>query len=133
MTFGAVGRHVHAAHRHTALLLDGSANEAAMAVVGVEGRAVAALAGMGLPVPPASGVTSTWCDECVQDPVSTVERMWQDVLGGLKLLEERTGATFGIGPRPLLLALAFRDEGVVDDVEVIDRVTPEIAGRVCGR
>jgi pyruvate,orthophosphate dikinase len=110
MTFGAGSRHVHAAHRHTALLLDGSANEAAMAVVGGKGRAVAAMAGMGLPVPPAFCVTSTWCDECVQDPASTVERMWQDVLGGLKLLEERTGATFGIGPRPLLLSVRSSGE-----------------------
>src|SRR4051794_40392340 len=102
MAFGAGSRHVHAAHRHTGVVLDAGLSDAARSVVGGKGRAVATMAGLGLPVPPAFCVTSDWCDECAANPAALVERMWQDVLGGLKLLEERTGRTFGAGPLPLL-------------------------------
>ncbi len=120
MTFGAGSRHVHAAHRHTATALDTDLDAAARTVVGGKGRAVAAMAGAGLPVPPAFCVTSEWCDGCAHDPAAVVERMWQDVLGGLTLLEERTGCTFGAGPRPLLLSV--RSSGATSMPGMLDTV-----------
>ncbi|MDT5338380.1 MAG: pyruvate, orthophosphate dikinase, partial [Mycobacterium sp.] len=110
MAFGAGSRHVHPAHRHTAVVLDAGLSDAARSVVGGKGRAVAAMAALGLPVPPAFCVASEWCDECGADPAALVEGMWQDVLGGLKLLEERTGRTFGAGPLPLLLSVRSSGE-----------------------
>jgi pyruvate,orthophosphate dikinase len=90
--------------------LDAGLSDAARSVVGGKGRAVAAMAALGLPVPPAFCVASEWCDECGADPAALVEGMWQDVLGGLKLLEERTGRTFGAGPLPLLLSVRSSGE-----------------------
>ncbi len=120
MTLGAGGRHVHAAHRHTAMALDAGLDDAARTVVGGKGRAVAAMAAMGMPVPPAFCVTAEWCDGCAHEPAAVVDRMWQDVLGGLKLLEERTGCTFGAGPRPLLLSV--RSSGVTSMPGMLDTV-----------
>ena len=94
MTIGAGSRH--------AVPLDGELGDAARVAVGGKGRAVAAMAALGLAVPPAFCVTSDWSDD---DPVALVDSLWQDVLDGLKLLEERTGRTFGAGPRPLLLSV----------------------------
>ena len=105
MTFGAGSRHVNATHRRTAKLLDADLSDAARAAVGGKGRAVATMVSLGLPVPPAFCVTVDWCDECAHDPAAMVDSMWQDVLDGLALLEERTGRTFGAGPRPLLLSV----------------------------
>ncbi len=105
MTLGAGGRHVHATHRHTAVLLDTDCSEDGQSAVGGKGRAIATMAALGLPVPPAFAVTSDWCDECGGDPEAMVERMWPDVLAALDVLEHRTGLVFGRGPRPLLLSV----------------------------
>ncbi|WP_161600518.1 pyruvate, phosphate dikinase [Mycolicibacterium hodleri] len=120
MTLGAGSRHVHAVHRHTAAALHVGLDEATRTVVGGKGRAVAAMAAMGLPVPPAFCVTSEWCDECAHDPAAIVDRMWQDVLGGLTVLEQRTGCTFGAGPHPLLLSV--RSSGVTSMPGMLDTV-----------
>ena len=120
MTLGAGSRHVHAVHRHTATALDIGLDDAARTAVGGKGRAVAAMAAMGLPVPPAFCITSDWCDECAHDPAAIVDRMWPDVLDGLKVLEGRTGCTFGAGPRPLLLSV--RSSGVTSMPGMLDTV-----------
>lgn len=140
MTLGAGSRHAHAAHHHTAMALDAGLDDAAGPVVGGKGRAVAAMARMGLPVPPAFCVTSEWCDGCAHDPASVVERMWLDVLGGLRLLEERTGSTFGVGPRPLLLSVrssgATSMPGMLDtvlNVGIDDAVAEALANRYSAR
>lgn len=92
---------IGAGSRHAVLLGDGLSDAARLAIGG-KGRAVAAMAAWGLPVPSAFCVTSEWSDE---NPAALVDRLWQDVLGGLELLEERTGRTFGAGPHPLLLSV----------------------------
>lgn len=129
MEVGAAGRRVHAAHRHGAVALDSAGAGAVRAIVGGKGHAVASMAGMGLPVPPAFCVTAAWCEDCSADPAAVVEDMWQDVLGGLEWLQTQTGRTFGHGPRPLLLAV--RSSGVTSmpgmletvlDVGIDDRV-----------
>ena len=133
MALGAGGRRVHAAHGHMALPLDAAASAdmaAERAVVGGKGHALAAMAALGLNVPPAYCVTTEWCDECAHDSAGVVERVWGDVLVGLKWLEEQTGQTFGGGRRPLLLAV--RSSGVTSmpgmletvlDVGIDDAVT----------
>ncbi|MBJ7340442.1 pyruvate, phosphate dikinase [Mycolicibacterium sp.] len=120
MTLGAGSRPVHAVHRHTGTALDAGLDDAARAVVGGKGRAVAGMAALGLPVPPAFCVTSEWCDGCMNDPTVIVDRMWQDVLHGLAVLEERTGLTFGAGPRPLLVSV--RSSGVTSMPGMLDTV-----------
>src|SRR3954447_13618529 len=94
MTIGAGSRH--------AVLLDDGLDDAARRAVGGKGRAVSEMVALGLPGPPAFCVTSEWGD---QKPPELVDRLWQDVLRGLELLEQRTGRTFGAGPRPLLLSV----------------------------
>ncbi|MCW2516961.1 MAG: hypothetical protein JWR11_6003 [Mycobacterium sp.] len=120
MALGTGSRPVHAAHRHAAVALDAVLDDAARAVVGGKGRAVATMAAMGLPVPPAFCVTADWCDECAQEPAVVVDRMWRDVLDGLELLQERTGCTFGAGPRPLLLSV--RSSGATSMPGMLDTV-----------
>ena len=117
MALGARGRRVHATHRHDAVPLDAAAS-ASRAEVGGKGHALAAMAGLGLPVPPAFCVTAEWCGDCAGDPAATVERVWQDVLGGVEWLEGRTARTFGRGPRPLLLAV--RSSGVTSMPGMLD-------------
>jgi pyruvate,orthophosphate dikinase len=117
MALGARGRRVHATHRHDAVPLDAAAS-ASRAVVGGKGHALAAMAGLGLPVPPAFCVTAEWCGDCAGDPAAMVERVWQDVLGGVEWLEGRTARTFGRGPRPLLLAV--RSSGVTSMPGMLD-------------
>ncbi|BBZ31043.1 pyruvate, phosphate dikinase [Mycolicibacterium madagascariense] len=136
MTLGAGSRPVHAAHRLFAAPLDGSLDDAAMAVVGGKGRAIATMVEMGLPVPPAFCITSDWCDECEARPAATVQRMWQHALDGLKVLQRRTGTTFGAGPRPLLLSVrssgATSMPGMLEtvlDVGVDDAVLTALAER----
>ncbi|MET0474456.1 MAG: pyruvate, phosphate dikinase [Mycobacterium sp.] len=123
MALGAGDRRVHAAHRHRALPLDAAASAgggAARSVVGGKGHALASMAGMGLPVPPAFCVTAEWCADCAHDPAAVVDRVWQDVLGGLQWLEARTERTFGRGPRPLLLAV--RSSGVTSMPGMLETV-----------
>src|SRR3954452_6112903 len=93
MTIGAGSRH--------AVLLDDGLDDAAGRAVGGKGRAVSEMVALGLPAPPAFWVPSEWGDE---DPSEGVEDLWQEVLGGLEWLEQRTGRTFGTGTRPLLLS-----------------------------
>ncbi|MEU0497080.1 pyruvate, phosphate dikinase [Mycobacterium sp. NPDC006124] len=109
MRIGAGSRH--------AVLLDEGLDDATLLAIGGKGRAVASMVALGLPVPPAFCVTSDWCDE---DPAELVDRVWQDVLGGLKVLEERTGRTFGVGPRPLLLSV--RSSGVTSMPGMLETV-----------
>lgn len=123
MALGATGRRVHAAHRHGAVALDAAAGAGAAAdraVVGNKGHALAAMAGQGLPVPPAFCVTAQWCQDCAADNDAVVERMWQDVLDGLEWLQAQTGRTFGHGPRPLLLAV--RSSGVTSMPGMLETV-----------
>lgn len=123
MELGAAGRRVHAAHRHSALPLTGVASAVTgvpRSIVGGKGHALAAMAGMGLPVPPAFCVTAQWCEDCADDPSATVERMWQDVLSGVQWLEDQTARTFGRGPRPMLLAV--RSSGVTSMPGMLETV-----------
>ncbi|WP_263995566.1 pyruvate, phosphate dikinase [Mycobacterium yunnanensis] len=109
MRIGAGSRH--------AVLLDEGLDDATLLVIGGKGRAVASMVSLGLPVPPAFCVTSGWCDE---EPAKLVDRLWQDVLGGLEVLEERTGRVFGSGPRPLLLSV--RSSGVTSMPGMLETV-----------
>lgn len=108
MTHGADGGRLHAAHRRTSVPLDAAAGAGSgptRSVVGAKGQALAAMASIGLPVPPAFCVTTEWCEDCARDPVTAVDHVWKDVLGGLEWLERQTGCTFGGDRRPLLLAV----------------------------
>ena len=109
MTIGAGSRH--------AVLLDDELDDAARRAVGGKGRAVSEMVALGLPVPPAFCVTSAWGDE---KPSELVDRLWQDVLGGLELLQQRTGRTFGAGPHPLLLSV--RSSGVTSMPGMLETV-----------
>jgi len=109
MRIGAGSRH--------AVLLDEGLDDATLLAIGGKGRAVVAMVSLGLPVPPAFCVTSDWCDE---DPAQLVDCVWQDVLGGLEVLEERTGRVFGSGPRPLLLSV--RSSGVTSMPGMLETV-----------
>lgn len=100
---------VHAAHRpvhqgHRVLVLDAHA-DFDRTVVGAKGRGLAEMARLGLPVPPAFCLTVQWGPAVAADPAAVVDAAWDDVLGGLGWLQGRTGATFGGGARPLLVAV----------------------------
>src|SRR3954447_26144635 len=120
MTFGAGGPRGHAAHGHAFVPLTAAATGASLADVGGKGHALAAMAGLGLPVPPAFCVTAQQCAGCADDPSATVDLMWQDVLGGLEWLQSQTARTFGRGPRPLLVAV--RSSGVTSMPGMLDTV-----------
>lgn len=102
MTLGGARRRVHAAHGHAVVPLDAADTPGDL---GGKGHALAAMAGLGLPVPPAFCLTSEWCAECAQNPAAVVDRVWDDVLGGLSRLEVATGRSFGRGPNPLVVAV----------------------------
>ncbi|MGH3642506.1 MAG: pyruvate, phosphate dikinase [Mycobacterium sp.] len=137
MALGAGDRRVHAAHRYGAVALDaaaGAGTGVVRSIVGGKGHALASMAAVGLPVPPAFCVTAEWCENCADDPAEVVDRMWQDVLGGLQWLEAQTKRTFGSGPHPLLLAV--RSSGVTSmpgmletilDVGIDDAVAAALA------
>ena len=121
MALGTGGRRVHAAHRRTSMPLDAAAGAGAGAardLVGNKGRALAGMAGIGLPVPPAFCASTEWCGEC--DPADVVDHMWADVQDGLEWLERQTGRTFGGGRRPMLLAV--RSSGVTSMPGMLETV-----------
>ncbi|WP_237570670.1 pyruvate, phosphate dikinase [Mycolicibacterium lacusdiani] len=126
---------VHGAHHHRVLTLDADSDHP-RALVGGKGRALGEIARLGLPVPPAFCLTIAWCRECAADPHAVLDEAWPDVLDGLKALQEHTGATFGGGERPLLVAV--RSSGVTSmpgmletvlDVGIDDAVADALAAR----
>ena len=135
MALNAQRRGEHGAHDHRVLTLDADSDHP-RALVGGKGRALGEIARLGLPVPPAFCLTIAWCRECAVDPHAVLDEAWPDVLDGLKALQERTGATFGGGERPLLVAV--RSSGVTSmpgmletvlDVGIDDAVADALAAR----
>ncbi|BBY27310.1 pyruvate, phosphate dikinase [Mycolicibacterium sediminis] len=121
------------APRHDVVLLDEHADQP-RSVLGAKGHGLVRMARMGLPVPPAFCLAVEWTPGVTPDPAGVLDAAWADVLDGLTWLEGRTGATFGAGPRPLLVSV--RSSGVTSmpgmletvlDVGIDDAVTEALA------
>ncbi len=79
---------------------DGSARE----LLGGKGAGLAEMTQLGLPVPPGFTITTEVC-RAAMDRGEVPDDLWPEVDRAIERLEERTGRTFGAGPRPILLSV----------------------------
>jgi pyruvate,orthophosphate dikinase len=84
--------------------LDGTARRP-REILGSKGFGIDAMRHHGLPVPPAFCITTEVCRQFFVNPEHTVNRIWHDVVGKIRWLEQETSRTFGRGPRPLLVSV----------------------------
>ena len=74
----------------------------------------------GLPVPPAFCLVTDVCSAFLAGDEGILDRVWPDVLAGVRGLERETSRSFGRGPRPLLLGVrsgaALSMPGMLDTV-----------------
>ncbi|MFP4345986.1 MAG: pyruvate, phosphate dikinase [Anaerolineales bacterium] len=89
------------------------------AIFGGKGAGLITMTAAGIPVPPASTITTEACVEYMRTD-EFPEGMWEQVLDSVKVLEEKTGKTFGEGPNPLLVSV--RSGGRVSMPGMMDTV-----------
>jgi len=86
------------------VLLDGS-SVLPRDVLGNKGFGINRMRSLGLPVPPAFCISIAVCAGWLAGDKDVLNRVWPDVLDGLRWLERETSRTFGHGPRPLLVSV----------------------------
>jgi pyruvate, orthophosphate dikinase len=84
--------------------LDGNAGLPRTAL-GNKGYGIDAMRRLGLPVPPAFGVTTEVCAQFFADPQGCLDGVWDQVYDEVRWLERQTSRSFGRGPRPLLVSV----------------------------
>jgi pyruvate,orthophosphate dikinase len=88
------------------LLYDFSEGSAEMkALLGGKGANLAQMMRIGLPVPPGFTLTTEACLMYMKSPSETMDTVWPDVETAMRLMEERTGKTFGGPGTPLLVSV----------------------------
>jgi pyruvate,orthophosphate dikinase len=108
---------------------DGSATD----LLGGKGAGLAAMTGLGLPVPPGFTITTEVCRIAMEDG-ELPKDLWEEVEEAISRLEEATGRTFGSGPVPILLSVrsgaAISMPGMMDTIlnigindEVVEALT----------
>jgi pyruvate,orthophosphate dikinase len=87
---------------------------------GGKGAGLAEMTRAGLPVPPGFVVTTEACNAFYANNKQFPEGMWEQVVEGLRKLEEKTGKGFGHPDNPLLVSVrsgaAFSMPGMMDTV-----------------
>jgi len=73
-------------------------------LLGGKGANLAEMAGIGLPVPPGFTVTTEACNRFLKKGEKLWPELEKEILDNLKILEEKTGRSFG-GRQPLLLSV----------------------------
>ena len=88
------------------LLYDFSEGSADMkALLGGKGANLAQMMRIGLPVPPGFTLTTEACLLYMENPSGTMDAIWPDVRRAMKVMEEKTGKTFGGPGTPLLVSV----------------------------
>ena len=88
------------------LLYDFSEGSADMkALLGGKGANLAQMMRIGLPVPPGFTLTTEVCLLYMENPCATMDAVWPDVQRSMKVMEEKTGKTFGGPGTPLLVSV----------------------------
>ena len=89
-------------------------------VLGNKGFGINLMRAGGLPVPPAFCLVTDVCAAFLAGDERVLDRVWPDVLAGVRGLERETSRSFGRGPRPLLLSVrsgaALSMPGMLDTV-----------------
>ncbi|HYG80795.1 MAG TPA: pyruvate, phosphate dikinase, partial [Pyrinomonadaceae bacterium] len=89
-------------------------------LLGGKGAGLAEMTRAGLPVPPGFVVTTEACNAFYANNKQFPEGMWEQVVEGLRRLEEKTGKGFGDPVNPLLVSVrsgaAFSMPGMMDTV-----------------
>ncbi len=74
-------------------------------LLGGKGANLAEMTNLGLPVPPGITITTEVCKEYFKEGQKFPEGMWEQVLEGMKKIEEEMGKKFGDRENPLLVAV----------------------------
>ncbi|NPV07452.1 MAG: pyruvate, phosphate dikinase [Anaerolineae bacterium] len=74
-------------------------------LLGGKGAGLAEMASIGLPVPPGFTITTEACNAYTELGGEFPEGMWEQVLEGLRTIEEKTGKRFGDPSNPLLVSV----------------------------
>jgi pyruvate,orthophosphate dikinase len=89
---------------NTVARLDGS-RPLAREALGNKAHGINVMRGLGFPVPPAFCLPTGVCAALLAGDQQALDRLWPEVVDGLRWLERETSRTFGRGPRPLLLSV----------------------------
>lgn len=73
--------------------------------MGGKGANLAEMASIGLSVPPGLTISTEACQEYQQNGKKLPEGLWEEILEGLRSVEEDMGATLGDPSKPLLLSV----------------------------
>ncbi len=88
-------------------------------LLGGKGANLAEMAGIGLPVPPGFTITTEACNLYLQSGENLWPELKEEILKNLKMLEKKTGRSFG-GESPLLLSVrsgaVFSMPGMMDTI-----------------
>jgi len=89
-------------------------------LLGGKGAGLAEMTRAGLPVPPGLVVTTEACNAFYANDKQFPEGLWEQVVAGLRQIEEKTGKRFGDPDNPLLVSVrsgaAFSMPGMMDTV-----------------
>ena len=89
-------------------------------LLGGKGANLAEMARIGVPVPPGFTVTTEACNAYLASGGKFPETLWEQELAALKIIEQKTGKTFGDAANPLLVSCRsgakFSMPGMMDTV-----------------
>jgi pyruvate,orthophosphate dikinase len=89
-------------------------------LLGGKGAGVAEMTNAGLPVPPGFTITTEACNAYYDTGKQFPQGMWEQVLEGIKIVEQQTGKGFGKQENPLLVSVRsgakFSMPGMMDTV-----------------
>ena len=89
-------------------------------LLGGKGAGLADMTRAGLPVPPGFVITTEACNAFYANQKGFPEGMWEQVIEGLRALEEKTGKRFGDPQNPLLVSVRsgapFSMPGMMDTI-----------------
>ncbi|XP_021290363.1 pyruvate, phosphate dikinase, chloroplastic-like isoform X2 [Herrania umbratica] len=95
-------------------------NKGMKSLLGGKGANLAEMASIGLSVPPGFTISTEACQEYQQNAKRLPEGLWEEILQGLKAVEEDMGAFLGNPSKPLLLSVrsgaAISMPGMMDTV-----------------
>jgi pyruvate, orthophosphate dikinase len=105
-------------HKWVYLFEEGDGNNRAL--LGGKGAGLADMTRAGLPVPPGFIVTTEVCNAYYNSGKNFPEGMWEQVIEGLRAVEQKTGKGFGDPENPLLVSVRsgapFSMPGMMDTV-----------------
>lgn len=100
------------------LFREGNGNDKTL--LGGKGAGLAEMTNVGLPVPPGMIITTEACNAYYANNQNFPEGMWEQVIDGLKKIEQQTGKLFGDSNNPLLVSVrsgaAFSMPGMMDTI-----------------